>query len=697
MSRPARTISRRLAGALVATALLAVTTFGGLNYVAARNLLLRGMENQLAGVGSTRAETIAAGTQRLVAEISAASADLAVAAALDRFTSAFEGLADERLSDEQAAALDTWYEERIISPLNDAGLGPYDLQEALPRTSQGRWLQSQYTVRPEGEPPPTDAGDGTEYSAVNADVTEAFEQFSESKGAGDVLLIDATGTIVYSLDKRNDVGTSLTDGPYAQGALARAVTEDLPRVPFGTTILTDFTVSETGRAALYAVSAVRDGSRVLGALAVEIPVERLNAVTSGNGNWESVGLGQDGDAYIVASDLRLQSEPRAWMEDPVSYLDALRGGTEDQQAQVDVIELFGSPAGIQIVDTEAVRTALDGEVFVGSTRNAFGESVFASSQSFDASGRQWVVVTEVPRSAALAPLTSYLLRILVVLAIVLPLVAGLGTWLARVLTKPIRPTVTAAQDIVDGDRHPVLDTARRDEYGDLARRLTAMAASLAEHEAELAAEYERTRQLLLAVLPPDLVDADGQVVGTGESAGLATVVAVTISAPEADQDPEQADEDLQIAASLAEQLGEESGLLRVRATADRYLFVSGISADDRGADEAVAFAAEFGRRLSDEAEVSLDVRIGLSTGAVETGVLDSGSLTFGAWGEPVRRALALASLARMDRVLIDATTAEECSADRWIMEPAHDVLDLDGERMGLYTLVQDDSTAPVLR
>ena len=671
-----------------------MATFGGLNYVAARDLLLRGMEDQLAGVGATRAQTIAAGTQRLVAEISAASSDLAAATALDRLTSAFADLSDESLGDDQRAALETWYVDRVVTPLNAAGLGPYTLQDVLPRTDAGRWLQSQYTVRPQGEPPSIDAGDGSAYSAVNADVTPYFEEFSQSKGGGDVLLIDASGTIVYSLDKANDVGTSLVDGPYAGGALARAVTQDLPRTPFGTTVLTDFAVSATGRAALFAVSAVRNGSQVTGALAVEIPVELLNAVTSADGSWEAIGLGDDGDAYIVASDMRLQSDPRPWAEDPVSYVAALRADSEDAQTEADATELFGSPVGVQVVDTEAVRAALDGETFVGNTRNYFDESVFAASQSFNASGRQWVVVTEVPRSAALAPLGGYLARILLVLAIALPLVAGLGIWLARVLTRPIRPTLHAAQRIVEGDRHPDLDTARRDEFGDLARRLTAMAESLAEHEAELAAEYERTRQLLLAVLPSDLVDADGHVVGTGESAGLATVVAVTIAAQQAGYDQESVNDDLQVAASLADEVGEQFGLLRVRATADRYLFVSGIQTDHVGADEAVDFAVEFARRLTLAAEVALDVRIGLSTGPVETGVLDSGSLTFGAWGEPVRRALALASLSRIDSVLIDSTTADACSAERWIMEQAHDVLDLDGERMDLYTLVRHESTAP---
>ncbi len=683
--RRPRRLGRQLAFALVFTALLAVATFGGLNYYAARNLLVEGTEEQLAAVGATRAQSIEAGTRRLVGEISAASNDPGVVGTLGALREAFAALDEQELTEEQLAELEQWYQERVVDPLNAAGLGPLRVDGVVPVRPAAQWLQYHYTVRPAGAPAPIDAGDGTDYSALNARIQPAAEAFSAAKGGGDILLIDDQATIVYSLDKRNDVGTSLITGPYAGSALAQLVTERLPQARIGTTLITDFTITPTGRPALFAVSGVRSGGRVAGAIAVEIPVAALNRIATAGGDWDGIGL-PEGDSYIVSADQLLQSEPRSWTEDPQAYLEQLRAGDEEDQAEADLIEVFGSPVGIQRIDTEPVRTAVDGDTFRGGARNPLGEATFTAAEAFDASGRQWLAVTEVPRAVALAPLTSYVARILVVLAIVLPVVAGLGVLLARILTRPIRPTVQAAEAIAAGERNPHLDTSRSDEFGDLARRLTAMAAWLGQREADLAAEYERKRQLLLAVLPPQLVDEDGQVAGTGEAVEQGTVVAVTVEPADDRVDAELAGEALGWAAALAEEVAAQAGLERIRSAADRSLFLSGIGEEGAGADAGLRFAEEFRRRLQDEAELALHLHIGLATGAVATGVLDSGALTFGAWGEPVRRALALASLAGADRVLIDASTVAALTAGRENVEPADRVLDLDGEQMELFTL-----------
>lgn len=692
--RRPRRLRRQLALALVFTALLAVVVFGALNLVATRDLLLRGTENQLAAVGATRATAIQAGTERLIAELSVAASDVAAAGALEDLAAEFAQLDQRELTPEQRAELDDFYAERVVKRLDDAGVGPVAVDDLVPGTAAGRWLQYHYTLRAPGTQPPADAGDGTGYSEVNAAVTDPIREFSDSKGGGDVLLIDDTGTVVYSLEKRNDVGTSLVSGPYAQGALAQVVTTSLPRASVGTTLLTDFSVSATGRPSLYAVSPLSNGTRVVGGLAVEIPVEALNSVTSAGGQWDAIGLGE-GDSYIVDSAGRLQSEPRAWLDDPERYLERMRASGETDQAQL--VETLGSPVGIQVIDSRPVRAAIDGEEFRGSTRNELGESTFAAAESFSASGRQWIVVTEVPRSAVYQPLLRYGIRILVVLGVVLPVVAGLGAWLARLLTRPIKPTVEAAEAIAGGDRSPDLDTDRRDEFGDLARRLSTMAGALAEREAELTAEYERRRQLLLAVLPARLVDAEGAIVGSGEEARWTTVVAVTLEPSDDHPDPELLGQALQSAAELAEGVATDTGLDRIRVAADRYLFLSGAEATDAGADAALDFAERLRRGLDsdvDGTDVELDLHVGLSSGPVATGVFDTGSLTFGAWGEPVRRAQALASLSLVDSVLIDSATAQACDGSRWHLEPAQDVVDLDDEPMELFGMSLVRQTVP---
>lgn len=693
--RRPRRLRRQLAVALVITALLAVATFGGLNFFAARELLFRGTEQQLAASGAARATTIQAGADRLLGDIAVTSSSLALARALDDFTEAFADLESRRLTKQERAELAAWYRQRVVEPFEAAGLGPITLDEVVPDTRAAQWVQYHYTLREPGEPPPVDAGDGTRYSRLNAELTPIFQAMSDSQGGGDVLLIDDTGTIVYSVAKGIGVGSNLITGPYAQTGLGRLVSDRLPRARVGTPLLTDFSVAAADQPALYAVSSVRSGERLAGAFAVDIPVAAVNQITNASGESRAEPAG-DSDTYLVASSGLLQSEPRAWSEDPDGYLDRLRAGDAADQAEAQLIELFGSPVGIQEVDTDAVRAALDGGDFRGSAQNYFGDPTFAASEPFSPGGRQWVVVTEVPRAAARGPLLEYLLSILLVLVVILPIVAALGIWISRLFTRPIRPTVEAAQAIVAGEREPDVDTTRRDEFGDLGRRLTAMADSLAAHEAQLADEYERTRQLLLAVLPPQLVDDDGKVVGTGEAIEPATAVAVTVAPTYRDEDQENLREALGRAADLAEQIASSTGLERVRVSADRYLFVAGIGSVDAGADAAIDFADQFRRRLPiDIAEVSLDLHVGLSSGVVATGVFDSGSLTFGAWGDPVRRALALSSLARVDAVLIDASTAQAAEG-RWTLARAHDIVDLDDVPMDLFALdpVQDQARSP---
>jgi len=86
------------------------------------------------------------------------------------------------------------------------------------------------------------------------------------------------------------------------------------------------------------------------------------------------------------------------------------------------------------------------------------------------------------------------------------------------------------------------------------------------------------------------------------------------------------------------------------------------------------------------------VHIGISTGQVATGILARGSLTFAAWGEPVRRALAISALSSADDVLVDVSTSEAASGE-WSYEPADDVVDLDDQPISVRRLVLQRETS----
>ena len=143
-------------------------------------------------------------------------------------------------------------------------------------------------------------------------------------------------------------------------------------------------------------------------------------------------------------------------------------------------------------------------------------------------------------------------------------------------------------------------------------------------------------------------------------------------------------------------LAEQHGIERIRVAADRFLFLAGSEKDTDGSDDALEFAAGLTAEIVQFRELnnlSLTVHVGVSTGPVATGVLDSGSLTFGAWGEPVRRALAIGALSRSEEILVDTSTAASAS-DPWIMETASHIVDLNDEPMSLFTLQIDMSASP---
>ena len=674
--RRPRKLRRQVTATLALTALSAVVLFGGLSYYASDDLLRQGANDQLNSVAESRSVQIEAGTNRLVSTVAVLAADLGITNALVEFDTAFAEL-DEPISPRQQLRLDEVYDEQVVEPINSSGLATIDTDDLQPTSDAGRWVQ--YHVLPDAD------SDLSSYGAAMEANDPFLTSMADAIGATDLLLISAaTGDVVYTSGKGIDLGSNLVNGAFADSVLGRLINDDLGRVRSGRGVFSDFEIylPGGGEPALFAAAAVRDGTEIVGAVAVKIPVAAINAITTERMNWDSMGL-DGGESYVVSDELILQSVSREWIEDPASYLEAVEDPEERR-----LIEIFGSPVGIQTVDTEAVREAFLGEQFSGRTTNFLGQDTFTSATLIDVPGADWVAVTDVPVERAREPVNDFLRQMLIVALIVIPIAGFIGFWIARLLSRPIEPSVAAARSVADGERHLDLPPLGNDEFGDLGRRLTRMAAALELQESALSDEFERKRQMMLSVLPPHLVGDDGAVAGTGNEIDIATAISITIDSDELDLDPEELSELVTGLSSIGDRLVSEHRLERIRVAADRALYVAGVGVDDVGARTAVDFVHSVLTALDGVAEatgVSAPVHIGVSTGAVATGVLSSGSLTFGAWGEPVRRALAIGAMSSSGQVLFDASTYDVLDEPD-DLEPVDGLIDLDGQSMVVYSL-----------
>jgi len=694
--RPRR-LRRLLAGVLAGTAFVSLLIVGILNYFAANKLLTDGARDQLISVAEGQANSIESGIENLLGLSSSTATDLAVVEALTELNASFAELQDTTLETDQLTELERFYGEVVLEPLTTIGVDDLEFSDIAPPSEAGRYLQYHYTVpltegvnRIEVD----DAGDGSTYSEVHARFHPFLSGLTAAPAIDDVLLVNLSGEIIYSAQKRIDLGSDLGSGFFSNTAMSETVLERVPRVRTGESVIVDLElyVPGGGRPALFAAVAVKDDTEVIGTLVLGIGVDALTAITTAAGDWDGIGLGQ-GESYVVGRDRLLRSESRVWLSDPQRYLDK----TEDPEL-ASLIEVLGSPVMVQTVDTEPVRVAEDGTTFEGSTRNYLGDRTFAYARQISAGGTNWVVVAEQPIRELRDPLFSYTIRLGLIMLVVLPAAALVGYVIADRLTRAIPPVVDMASDIAAGARDLEPLDLGANEFGDLARRLRQLAGELGQQEAALAAEFEQRRRLMLSVLPPRLVQAEGQILGSGETIDVATVIAVTVEVEGEASDDGEAAGFLRRFGRAAEVKAEGYDAERIRSAHDRLLFVAGLDRADDGARTAIEFSTELLTVAQSELEsdhLSTTLHIGLSTGPVATGVLERGSITFGAWGEPVRRAMAIGALSTADEILIDDSTAAALD-DRSLVQPATEVIALDGEPMSLFIPRQQSPSTSAL-
>ena len=104
-----------------------------------------------------------------------------------------------------------------------------------------------------------------------------------------MFLINPQGTIVYTVYKETDFISNLTTGPYNESNLAKLVAQVRRAKEKGYAKLIDFEAytPSYGAPATFIAAPIFDQSKFIGVLAVQLPVDEINNVMTGNQNWEN--------------------------------------------------------------------------------------------------------------------------------------------------------------------------------------------------------------------------------------------------------------------------------------------------------------------------------------------------------------------------------------------------------------------------
>lgn len=402
-----------------------------------------------------------------------------------------------------------WYQDQY-QPLHDQRTGGGTLAVAdwvKDIRLEGLLLQQAYMA---DNPHPVeqlgelvDPQDATIYGQQHVRYQPSFREITRRYGYHDLMLVDAAShEVIYSVNKGPVFATSLTDGPFAQTALAelvRTMAHDPQAGEFSVSRFSLFAGHFDEQVVFFGVPVfhpVYSPDRPLGYLVAQLPAERFTALMTAAGNWQEIGLGSTGDAYLVAPDGRLITEPRPLLTEGVAALAKLDLSAQAPDVAADIRQ-HAALSGRYVFDSVAVQRALAGESGLGQLPNPFGIPVLMSWQPLQLGQTTYALITEQSLAesyGAVASMRSDIILGTVFAVLGMGLLAAVASWLlTRLVVNPLsRLSASILGIATQRDMTERMPERGDDEIGSMSRALNQLFETFAGLIARIRSTSEQT-------------------------------------------------------------------------------------------------------------------------------------------------------------------------------------------------------------
>jgi class 3 adenylate cyclase len=639
--------------------------------------LLRGTElaedvlrDRLASTAAARADEVERYVGSLQRSMVGQAISPSTASAIGQFDQAYRELQAEDASLDDEAIVDEYYQDVVAPELSEARARPVSAANLVPRDPAAVRLQANYVV-PAGEDGSliVDAGDGSSWSGLHRSLHQPFDDLTNQLGVDDYYLIEPENNIiVYSTAKEIDFATSLLTGPQSGSALAGLINSFGPDPEAEVAAIADFTsypAAGDDPSAFVASPVFADGA-LAGYVAVRIGTDQISSLTTNDGSF--VEQGDTGETYVVARDDLMRSDARGLIEDPESYIGAVRAAGTATDEQLASMELFDTTVTFQPVDGTEVDEALDGEPDLVETTNYLGDDVLQARRALDIEGLEWAMFAEIQQLEIEQPIADFVRNLLITIGLFLVTVTFLAVRWSDRLLQPLRiisarlRAVRAGGDTEAGLSSALLPEGSATEFVELGQDIDTMLETLEQRNAAAEDRASERRRLLRRILPPQAAQraeaGERDVVDQVAHASVAVLVIRGLGDLLHTGSRSDARALLDRFIEETDTLAKQRGLERIRLTGDAYFAACGTvrPAIDHAA-RAVAFALDVQdlvRDLADDEESRMTMSAGVDAGPVTVGLTAGSGLIYDAWGVTVQGAADLARRARPSTVVVSA-------------------------------------------
>jgi len=679
-------VQSKLMSMLLAVSIGSIVVIAYEGYRSGRAAIEDSVVKQLVGLRTSKARQIEAYFGTLRSEMKILGTSPSTAAAMKDFATSYRSvLGDSKTLDAQKASGLRKYYKDVFAPRLSDGTGEVVNSDAfLPASILSRYLQSAYIVdnaNVVGEKEKLDnAGDGSPYSAFHQRHHPILRQIVEEFDYYDLFLIDPDGNIVYSVEKEADFATNLQLGPYARSGLAR-VYKEAQKQSSGYVAIDDFDfyAPSYGAPASFMATpiyqATAAGPQLVGVMAVQLPVEEINNVMTSGENWQSDGLGETGETFIVGADQRMRSNSRSLVQKPDTYFQALAAKQVNPE-DINRIRQLETSVLLQPVTSEAVSLALVGQSGRQNVVNYLNEAVISAYAPLDIRGVDWVIVSEINRSEIFQPIDEFAQRVLIAAAGLVFLITLASLWLARAFLKPVNQLTDGFRRLAKGHKEVAVDINTSDELGELGRSFNHMVKKNQKTSELVAQKNRETETLLLNMFPASVAKRlkKGDTLIADEADSVTVLFANVLNFQRLTEElkPTKAIEILNEIVKALDDATENHGIEKIKTTGSEYLAVSGLSVPRLDhAKRVIDFSVEALRivtQVNREWDVDLQMRVGVHTGGVMAGTVGSQRLIYDVWGNTVVTAHYVQGAATPGSIYVSQAVATSL-ADIYEFEP----------------------------
>ena len=263
------------------------------------------------------------------------------------------------------------------------------------------------------------ADDRSQYSKVHAQFHPNFRALQQKRGYYDVFIFNTNGDLIYSVFKELDYATNMNDGQWKDTDLANAFRAGVRRTNPEDHSFFDFRPygpSYDAPASFISAPIVVNG-KTEGVLVFQMPVDRLNALLSGQ-----AGLGETGETIVVGTD-NLARNDTALVEGAI------------------LTRRF---------DDDVVAAALRGETGIGEIIQD-DATYMASYSPIEFLGANYAFVAMEQMDEIFAPVYEDIVFLAVETLLVGIVICGAGWYFGRRLAKPIEEITEVQTNLAAGD------------------------------------------------------------------------------------------------------------------------------------------------------------------------------------------------------------------------------------------------------